>query len=190
MPLTQLDEKAALIVIDLQKGIVGMLGKTAAEEVVGRSAELARAFRKRGLPVVLVNVTAGAPGRTDVGVRKFEFPPDWAELVPELEQQEGDLLISKQRRGAFLGTGLDETLRGLGVTQVFLTGIATSVGVESTARSADDFGYNVVFVVDAMADREADVHAFCLEKIFPKLGETETTANVLKMLARGRLELR
>jgi nicotinamidase-related amidase len=183
MPLTQLDAKAALIVIDLQNGITGMLANPVADAIVGRSAELARAFRKRGLPVVLVNVIAAAPGRTDMGKHNLGFSPDWAALVPELGQQEGDLLISKQRRGAFLGTGLDELLRARGVTQVFLTGVSTSAGVESTARSADDLGYNVVFVVDAMTDREADVHQFCVEKIFPKLGETETTANVLTMLA-------
>jgi nicotinamidase-related amidase len=183
MPLTQMDTNAALIVVDLQKGIVGTMGALGGGEVVARSAELARAFRLRGLPVVLVNVTAAAPGRTDVGPRKFEFPPDWADLVSELEQKEGDVLISKQRRGAFLGTGLDEKLRELGVTQVFVVGISTSAGVESTARSADDLGYNVVFVVDAMADREVDVHRFCVERIFPKLGETETTANILKVLA-------
>jgi nicotinamidase-related amidase len=183
MSLTQLDTKAGLIVIDLQRGIVGMMAALGANEIVGHAAELARAFRKRGLPVVLVNVTAAAPGRTDAGRQNFPFPADWTELVPELERQEGDLLISKQRRGAFLGTGLDEMLRERGVTQVFLAGISTSAGVESTARSADDFGYNVVFVVDAMGDRDAEVHRFCVEKIFPKLGETETTANVLKMLA-------
>jgi nicotinamidase-related amidase len=183
MPLTQLDSNAALIVIDLQRGIVGMMAALVANEIVGHAAELTRAFRKRGLPVVLVNVTAAAPGRTDAGAHTFSFPPDWTELVPELEQQEWDLLISKQRRGAFLGTGLDEMLRGRGVTQVFMTGISTSAGVESTARSADDFGYNVVFVVDAMGDRDSEVHRFCVERIFPKLGETETTANVLKMLA-------
>lgn len=183
MPLTQLDTKAALIVIDLQRGIAAVTTTPAASVVVERAGELARAFRKRGLPVVLVNVTAAAPGRTDAGVRSGSFAADWTELVPELEAQEGDVLISKQRRGAFVGTGLDEELRARGVTQVFLTGIATSAGVESTARSADDFGYNVVFVVDAMGDRDAEIHRFCVERIFPRLGETETTENVLKRLA-------
>ena len=183
MPLTTLDTTAALIVIDLQKGIVGMPLAHPAAEIVERSAQLARAFRKRGLPVVLVNVTAAAPGRTDAGPRKFSFPDDWAELVPELEQQPGDILVSKQRVGAFIGTGLDEILRERGVTQVFLTGIATSAGVQATAFSAYDYGYNVVFVVDAMTDREAEAHLYCIEKVFPKRGETETTENVLKALA-------
>ena len=71
-----------------------------------------------------------------------------------------------------------------GVTQVFLAGISTSAGVESTARSAYDHGYNVVLVVDAMTDRDADAHRHSVEKVFPRFGETDTTANVLKLLKR------
>ena len=182
MPLTKLDSTAALIVIDLQKGIVGLQTVHPTAEIVDRSAQLARAFRARGLPVVLVNVTAMAPGRTDAGRPNFSFPPDWTELAPELEQRASDYLVSKQRVGAFIGTSLDEYLRERGVTQVFLTGVATSVGVEATARSAYDHGYNVVLVVDAMTDRDAEAHGHSIEKIFPRIGETDTTNNVLKVL--------
>ena len=182
MPLTQLDTTAALIVIDLQKGIVGLPTVHPAGEIVGRAAQLARSFRERGLPVVLVNVTGRAPGRTDAGAPKFSFPPDWTELVPELEQQPGDHLVTKQRVGAFIGTSLDDYLRQRGVTQVFVTGVATSAGVEATARSAYDYGYNVVLVTDAMTDRDADAHRHSIEKIFPRLGETDTTENVLRRL--------
>jgi nicotinamidase-related amidase len=184
MPLTTLDATAALIVIDLQKGIVGLPTVHPACEIVSRSAELARAFRKRGLPVVLVNVTAAAPGRTDTGPRKFSFPDDWTELVPELEQQPGDYVVSKQRVGAFIGTNLDEILRQRGVTQVFLTGVATGAGVEATARSAADYGYNVVVVTDAITDMDRETHRFCIEKIFPRLSETDTTENVLKLATK------
>jgi len=182
MPLTTLDATAALIVIDLQKGIVGLPTVHPGSEIVARSAQLARAFRERGLPVVLVNVTAAAPGRTDAGPRKLAFPDGWTELVPELEQQPSDILVSKQRVGAFIGTGLDAMLRERGVTQVFLTGIATRSGVEATARSAFDYGYNVVLVVDAMTDSDAEAHRYCVEKVFPRIGETDTTENVLKLL--------
>ncbi len=182
MPLTKLDTTAALVVIDLQKGIVGMPTVHPAGEVTGRAAQLARAFRERGLPVVLVNVAGRAPGRTDAGFPKFSLPADWAELVPELQQHPSDHLVTKQRWGAFLGTTLDDYLRQRGVTQIVLAGIATSIGVESTARSAYDLGYNVVLVVDAMTDRDADAHRHSVEKIFPRLGETDTTANVLKLL--------
>jgi nicotinamidase-related amidase len=182
MPLTQLDINAALVVIDLQKGIVGLPTVHPASEIVGRAVQLARAFRERGLPVVLVNVTGRAPGRTEAGVPKFSFPPDWTELLPELGQQAGDYLVTKQRVGAFIGTALDDYLRERGVTQVVLAGIATSAGVESTARSAYDLGYNVAFVVDAMTDRDADAHRHCVEKVFPRLGETANAADVLKLV--------
>jgi nicotinamidase-related amidase len=182
MPLTKLDAVAALVVIDLQKGIAGMPTVHPAGEIVERASRLARAFRERGWPVVLVNVTGAAPGRTDAGMPKFSRPADWAELVPELGQQAGDYLVTKQRWGAFLGTTLDEDLRKKGVTQIFLAGISTSAGVESTARSAYDLGYNVVLVVDAMTDRDADAHRLTVEKVFPRLGETDSTENVLKLL--------
>jgi nicotinamidase-related amidase len=183
MPLTQLDPTAALVLIDLQKGVVGLPTAHPTSEIVDRSAQLARAFRKRDLPVVLVNVTGMAPGRTDAGRMKLDLPPDWAELVPELEQQADDHLITKQRIGAFLGTSLDEVLRKRGVTQIFLAGVATGSGVEATARSAHDLGYNVVFVVDAMTDMNAEVHRHSVERTFPRLGETESTENVLRQLA-------
>ena len=183
MPLARLDTNAAFIVIDLQKGVVGMPTAHPVGEIIGRTAQLARAFRERGLPVVLVNVTGVAPGRTDAGrFNLASLPADWTELVPELEQQPGDFLVSKQRVGAFIGTALDDYLRQRGVTQIFLAGVATSAGVESTARSAYDYGYNVALVVDAMTDRNADAHRHSVEHTFPRLGETDITENVLRFL--------
>lgn len=185
MPLTKLDDTCALIVIDLQKGVAGLPTAHPSSEIIARSAKLARAFRERSLPVVLVNVSGRAPGRTDAGSPEFSFPPDWTELVPELEQHPSDHTVTKQRWGAFIGTGLDDYLRQRGVTQILLTGIATSAGVESTARSAYDLGYHVTLVVDAMTDRDADVHRHCVEKIFPRIGETAETGDVLKLLAEA-----
>ncbi len=183
MPLTQLDTTAALIVIDLQKGILGIPAAHPMGDVVARTAQLARAFRERGWPVVLVNVSAMAPGRTDAVRPKFSFPPDWTELVPELDQHPDDLIVTKHRWGAFIGTILDDELRRRGATQVFVTGVATSAGVESTARSAFDHGYHVVLVVDAMTDRDAAAHEYCITKVFPRIGETATAGEVLKMLS-------
>ena len=182
MPLTKVDDVAALVVIDLQKGIVAMPTVHPAGEIISRTAQLAAAFRQRGLPVVLVHVTGTVPRRADAGSPKMSPPPDWAEFVPELGQQPGDHVIAKQTWGAFIGTSLDEILRQRNVTQIFLTGIATSIGVESTARSAFDHRYNIAFVVDAMTDRDADSHRHSVEKIFPRMGETTTAADVLKLL--------
>jgi nicotinamidase-related amidase len=182
MPLTKLDDMTALIVIDLQKGVVGMPTVHPASEIVERSARLAREFRHRNLPVVLVNVSGPPPGRTDIKMQRFSFPDGWTDLVPELEYQPTDHTVTKQRWGAFLGTDLDAYLRSRGVTQILLVGVATSAGVESTARSAYDLGYNVSMVTDAMTDRDADNHRHSVEKIFPRLGETATTGEVLALL--------
>ena len=182
MPLTVLDQTAALIVIDLQKGIAAMLPPETAAELADRSAQLARAFRLRGWPVVLVNVTAPAPGRTDGGPRPFPASEGFADLMPELGQQPDDYTVTKQRQGAFLGTGLHETLQTRGATQIFLTGVATSAGIEATARSAYDLGYNVVIVTDAIADRDRDTHQFFLNTVLPRISETTSTAAALAML--------
>ena len=184
MTPTMLDPVPALVVIDLQKGIVTVPTVHPAEGVVERSAQLAAAFRRHGLPVVLVNVTGRAPGRTDSDAARpaGEPPPDWVELVPELDVQPDDVLVTKQRWGAFHETSLHDHLQSRGVTQVVLTGIATSIGVESTARAAYEHGYNVLLATDAMTDRDADAHANSIGRIFPRLGEIATTNEILALL--------
>ena len=182
MPLTRLDDTCAFVVIDLQKGIVGVPTVHPATEIIERSAQIARAFREKGLPVVVVNVSGAAPGRTDAGTPKFAFAEDWTTLVPELQQSASDRKIAKQRWGAFLGTDWHAYLQKRGVTQIVLTGIATSIGLESTARSAYDLGYNVTLVVEAMTDRDADAHRTSVEKIFPRLGQTTSTEDAVKFL--------
>jgi nicotinamidase-related amidase len=185
MPATTLDPVTALVVIDMQKGIVAMPTVHPIAGIVERNAKLTRAFRERGLPVVLVNVAGGAPGRTDPGPSRPAPGPDWAELIPELDQQPGDHTVTKLRWGAFHETSLDAILRNAGATQVVLTGVATSIGVESTARNAHELGYNVTLVVDAMTDMNADAHGNSVEKIFPRLGETATTDEVLDLLEKS-----
>ncbi|CAB3775953.1 Isochorismatase family protein YecD [Paraburkholderia ultramafica] len=186
MALTTLDAKTALVVIDLQRGIVALPTVHPASEIVQRSVVLLDAFRRHGLPVVLVNVAAGAPGRTDQGRHTGDFPAGFADLLPELKQQPSDHLVTKRTWGAFTNTDLAAYLREQGVTQVVLVGVATSIGVESTARYASELGLNVTLVVDAMTDMNADAHANSITRIFPRLGETGTTQEVLDLLESSR----
>jgi nicotinamidase-related amidase len=181
MPLSQIDPVAALVVIDMQKGIVGLPTAHPMADIVDRIARLTCAFRAKGQPVVLVNVAGLAPGRNE---RKFNFQPpaDWTELIPELDRQASDHLVTKMQVGAFRDTGLDDILRGAGATQVFVVGVATGSGVEATARAAYDHGYHVVLVTDAMTDMDAEVHRHSVEKTFPRIGETSTTDEVLAKL--------
>jgi nicotinamidase-related amidase len=181
MTVTALDPRTALVVIDLQKGIAG---HPAAAPVVAQAARLADAFRAAGLPVVLVNVTGGAQGRAERPRPSAPRADDWAELMPELHPEaEGTILVTKQTWGAFHATDLDERLRENRVTQIVLAGIATSAGVESTARAAHEHGYNVTVATDAVADFDPVNHEHSVTRILPRIGETGTTDEILDLLA-------
>ena len=185
MAATTLDPRTALIVIDLQKGIVGMPTAHPAGEIIARSARIAEAFRRRRLPVVLVNVAGVAPGRTEQARRAGAFPEGWTELVEALNPQPQDHRVTKRTWGAFTHTGLLDYLRREGVTQVVIVGISTSAGVESTARQAHEFGFHVTLATDAMTDMRPEAHDNSVQRIFPRLGETATTAEILALL-KGR----
>jgi len=185
MALSTLDPKTALIVVDLQEGIVSLPTVHPIDEIIKNSAALAAAFRHQQLPVVLVNVAGGAPGRTEQ-TRSAERPVGWTDLIPNLHQQPLDHLVTKHTWGAFTNTDLDAHLKCAGVTQIVLAGVATSVGVESTARNAYELGYNVTIAVDAMTDMNPDAHINSITRIFPKLGETGTTAEIIGLLNRIR----
>ncbi|WP_329063902.1 isochorismatase family protein [Streptomyces sp. NBC_01429] len=183
MTATTLDPRTALVVVDLQKGIVGLPTVHPAAGVVRRAAELAAAFRAKDLPVVLVRVTGRAPGRTEEPPRAGGLPaPDWADFAPELGQRDSDIVVTKHTFGAFHATDLDLQLRRRGVTQVVVAGIATSKGVESTARAAHEHGYHVTIATDAVTDMDGGVHDNSVGKIFPTLAETDTTEAILKLL--------
>ncbi|MEU6576693.1 isochorismatase family protein [Streptomyces sp. NPDC046805] len=188
MALTALDPCTALVVIDLQRGIAGAPTQPySGPEVVARSVELADAFRARDLPVVLVRVSFAAdgadrvPGRTEHQSDRA-YPEGWDVIVDELSGHEGDIHVTKHNWGAFHGTDLDVQLRRRGVTQIVLTGIATSIGVESTARAAYEHGYHVTVATDAVTDLAPETHDNSIRNIFPRLGETGTTAEILQLL--------
>jgi nicotinamidase-related amidase len=186
MAITTIDPNTALVVIDLQKGIVAYPAAHPVADMIEHTNALTGACRSHGLPVVLVNVSGGAPGRNGQPRSSQERPADWAELTPELDQQVGDVRITKQTWGAFTGTVLHERLKQLGVTQVVLAGIATSMGVESTARQAHELGYNVTLAIDAMTDMNAEAHHNSVSHIFPKLGEAGSSHEILERLNAGR----
>ena len=184
MAATQLDARTALIVVDLQKIVTSFSAAHPLAEVVRKAARLADAFREKDLPVILVNVVGAAPGRTERSHSTASLPPGWSDLLPELNRQPQDRLVSKRTWGAFTGTGLADDLKSTGVTQVVVCGVATSIGVESTARQAHELGFNVTLAADAMTDLSAEAHANSLHEIFPKLGETGTTQEVIALLSR------
>jgi nicotinamidase-related amidase len=189
MSLTSLDDRTALVLIDLQRGITGLVDPEALTGPVAAAAELAAAFRARSLPVVLVRMdfspdAADAPrNRTSVGRRPSARPPaDWTQLLPELGAQPADLVVTKHRPGAFHGTDLDLQLRSRGITGIVLGGFATSLGVESTGRAGYDLGYNVTFAADALADLRPAAHEHSVNVTFPLFGEVDTAAAIIAAL--------
>ncbi len=182
MPITLLDPDTALVVVDLQKGIVASPTVQPIEGIVRQARALADAFRRHGLPVVLVNVAGGAPGRTEQPGNRPPTSEGWADLVPELDAQPGDHRVTKRTWGAFTGTDLEAFLRSRNVTQVVLAGVATRAGVESTARHAHELGFNVTFALDAMTDTDAEAQHNSITRIFPRLGETGTTREIIGLL--------
>ena len=182
MALTTLDPKTALLVVDLQKGIVGLPVVHPIADVIVKARALIDAFHEHKLPVVLINVTGGAPGRTEQPPRAAGFPEGFADLIPELDQQPRDIVVTKKTWGAFAGTDLDAQLKAAGVTQVVVLGVATATGVESTARQAYELGYNVTLAVDAMTDLRPEAHDYSLRNVFPRLGESGTAAQIIALL--------
>lgn len=184
MSVTALDPQTALIVVDLQRGIVGFSFTHPIAEVIHRTRALLDAFRRNELPVVLVNVAGRAPGRTEQPALVQAMPEGWTDLIPELDSQPNDILVTKRTWGAFAGTDLESCLRQKGVTQVVVAGVATGTGVESTARQAYEQGYIVTLAVDAMTDARPEAHAWSLSHVFPRLGETGTAQQIVDLLAR------
>ncbi len=186
MPLTMLDPRTALIVIDLQKGIADGAFVHPIGDVIERTCALIDGFRGKNLPIVLVNVAGRAPGRTEQGSRgNASFASGWTDLLPQLGQQSSDIVVTKRSWGAFATTDLERELKTRGVTQVVVAGVATSGGVEATARQAYEQGFHVTLALDAMTDLREDMHAYSIAKIFPRVGETGTTQQILSMLEEG-----
>jgi nicotinamidase-related amidase len=184
MSLTLDPRTTALVLIDLQYGIVGLnLAPRPGSEVVAQAAGLARAFRRARSTVVLVTVGNLPDGLDALRPLADATPPaagarpaNWSTLVAELEAADDDIRITKRQWGGFYGTELDLQLRRRGIRTLVLAGIATHIGVESTARDAFERGYEQVFVEDAMAGPSAEAHAHTLEFVFPRIGRTRSAA--------------
>ena len=187
MPLTMLDPNTALIVIDLQKGLVTGHFIHPIGGIIDRTRALITAFHEKKLPLVLVNVAGRAPGRTEQGPRSnAPLSEGWIDLLPQLDRQPSDIVVTKRSWGAFATTDLERQLKERGVTQVVVTGVVTSGGVEATARQAYEQGFNVTLALDAMTDIREEAHEYSSKDVFPRLGETGSAEEIISLLERRR----
>jgi nicotinamidase-related amidase len=140
------------------------------------------------MPVILVHVVASEAERLKPIAdqqpwnRGGQPPKDYADIVTELGPNERDIVIAKKQWSAFYGTEMDPQLRGRGMDTIVLCGIATNIGVESTARFAYEYGYQQIFASDAMAANSVEEHDNSLNFIFKRIGRTRTTEQILGAL--------
>jgi nicotinamidase-related amidase len=181
----------ALVLIDLQKGILGMpLAPHDAASVLEKSVALAKHFARLGAPRAFVHVAFAAndadrlnqPVDAAGPVKPAALAAGWAEFTPEIAALEPEIVILKRQWGAFHGTELDTQLRRRGVTTIVLAGIATNFGVEQTAREAWQHNYAVVIAEDACTSVSAEMHQFAISNILPRLARVRATAEILAAL--------
>jgi nicotinamidase-related amidase len=191
MPVQQLDARTALVLIDLQKGIVGMRTADPATTILENAGRLARAFRARQLPVIRVRVAFSPDGgdmlkaRTDAAGPSGPRSADFSELCDEIGSGPTDIIITKRQWDAFYGTELDLQLRRRKMTGIVLAGISTSIGVESTARHARELAYEIAIARDAVTDMSREAHENSIQRIFPRLGQVDTTDAIIAAVERA-----
>lgn len=195
MSITLDPRTTALVLIDLQKGILGRpLAPHDTAKVVENSAALGKALKAAGGVVVLVKVMfandyADRPNQEvdePTPMPPGGMPAEWSEFVPEIDSLQPDVVITKRQWSAFYGTELDLQLRRRGITTIVLGGVATHIGVDSTARDAWQHNYSVVIAEDACSSMGADLHEFSVEKILRRIARVRPTAEILAGLAGGR----
>ncbi|WP_143306651.1 isochorismatase family cysteine hydrolase [Chitinophaga vietnamensis] len=191
--ITTIDSTSALVLIDLQAPILGLPALHPIEGILDRAAALVAAFRRKQRPVVFVSVnSAGAPWvqartqepRQPLPPQMIQMMQDgsFVKIAPQLDPRPDDIYVTKQAWSAFYKTPLEEILSAKGITQIVLGGVATSMGVEGTARDAHMRAFHVSFATDAITDRSAQAHESSMQVIFPKLGELGTAADIIAKL--------
>jgi nicotinamidase-related amidase len=187
MTLLPIDfEKTALILIDLQKGIVQVPG---GDLVVAKAKKLVDLFRRKDGFISFVRVSFHdgkevlSPLTDNVQQPVFGRTDGWDELVQDFGAVPGkDYIVTKRQWGAFFGTDLDLQLRRRNIDTIVLCGIATNIGVETTAREAFQHGYNQVFITDAMTAMSQQEHDATVRYIFPRIGKVRTTDEFLEQV--------
>ncbi|MFL0197494.1 hydrolase [Clostridium sp. WILCCON 0269] len=181
-------EKTALVIIDLQNGIVNRdLSPHTGVEVIQNASRLINAFTEKGGFVVLVRVSS-IDGKdmlkpsVDLKTNPTQFSKGWDSYVPEITNSKNAHTITKRQWGAFYGTDLDLQLRRRGIDTIVLCGISTGIGVDTTAREAFQHGYNQIFVEDAMTALTKEEHDYVCKHIFPRIGKLRTSEEIVLSL--------
>lgn len=181
--------RRALVVIDLQEGILPFAGGPwCADHVVNKAATLARHCRQKDIPVFLVRVgwssdfADALQQPVDSANPPHSLPDNWLRFPLALAQEERDIVITKRQWGAFYGTELELQLRRRGIDTLILCGIATNIGVESTARHAWELGFSLIIAEDACSAASQEQHQSSMRYIFPRIARVRSTEEIVAAL--------
>ncbi len=171
--------------------------------VIPANRKLLRAFRQAGLRVMYTRVGPQLPDGSDMIARRrsrdldqlalHRVPALWTAGTPEhaildeLAPHPGEYIVDKNSSGAFNSTGIDQILRNMGVQSLVITGIATDMCVETTARDASDRGFNVIIAEDATATFEPVSHVASLYNFAKTYGLVRSADEIIHLVS-GREE--
>jgi nicotinamidase-related amidase len=185
--------RGALLVMDYQNGIVGMVENS--DELLAIARNLTKTFREHGGTVGYVRVGFADGDLDDVPATSgmaAMITPDRREMMhadapatqihESIAPEEGDIVVRKQRVGAFSTTDLDDQLKARGIDTLVLAGISTSGVVLSTVRDAHDRDYRLIVLADLCGDRDPEVHAVLIGKVFPSQAEVIDAAELHGLL--------
>ncbi len=185
--------RTALLALDCQAGIVSVYAKPP-EAFIEKASSALRAARQKGMQVIHVQV-GFRPGLPEISARNKLFAaiinsPQHQEFFqgasgaihPQLGPEPGDIVVTKHRVSAFIGTDLAMILRAKEIETIVLFGIATSGVVLSTLLDAGDADYRVVVIADCCADQDAELHDALLNRLFPRRAEVINADDFVKAL--------
>lgn len=180
--MEQKTQNTALLVMDMQVGILGMLPDTGT--LLGNVAKAITNARNKKIPVIYVTVgfRQGSPeinmNNKGFAASKERFAnanmEEFMKVHPDIAPQAGEVTVIKRRVSAFTGSDLEVILRAFGIQHMALTGIATSGVVLSTLREAADKDYRLTVIADCCADGDEEVHRVLTTKVFPRQADVVT----------------
>jgi nicotinamidase-related amidase len=172
-------EKTALLIMDVQPGIVDRLPNK--NEYLANVIAAVTAARDKKIPIVFV-VVGFRQGLPEISDRNKSFSAlkgaasTFTNPQPALPPAADEPVVVKRRVSAFTGSDLEVILRAQDIRHLVLTGIATSGVVLSTVREAADKDYQLTVLSDLCADFDPQVHAVLIEKVFPRQATVTTSA--------------
>ncbi|MEU4315266.1 cysteine hydrolase [Nocardia sp. NPDC024068] len=182
MPITEIPPATALVVIDMQSGTLPNARAVTADRLLDRVALLLAGFRKAERTVVHLIATGTPDGRTTYADTGQSWSAEQTVIPPEAAPAGNEPLLRRRGWSGFAGTDLEQRLRAAGVTTVVVAGLATTFGVESTARDAYDLGFDVVVAADAVSDPDPAGQERSLTRVFPVLGRVATADEILALI--------